>query len=451
MQYKEITKRVERDLKNKNFDEVTERLTKLKSIDVAEVLSPLEPQQLLLVFSLLPKDHAAEVFSYFSSSQKQSIVKGTSPEEIKEILDLLNMDDKVDALEEFPSNIVTQILRNSSSIERSLINKFLAYPEDSAGSLMTIEYVSLLPTMTVADARAHIRNVGLEKETIYTLYVTDESRKLIGILSLRELVTSSDDALVGDLMNTNFIFAHTQDDQEDVAKLFTKYGLLTLPVVDMEQRINGIITVDDIMEVVKQEATEDFQIMAATSPSEEKYLETSVWGHTKKRIIWLLVLMISATFTGRIMGHYSEVLESTIILSVFIPMLMDTGGNSGNQSSTLVIRALAVGDITIKDWFRVFWKELLVATTSGIILAAVNFARIVLFESIDMNIALVVCLTIVVVVILAKTVGGLLPIFAKSVGLDPAVMAGPLITTIVDALALLIYFYLATTMLNVVV
>ena len=435
-------------IENKKYIELKKELSDMIEVDIAEILDPLDPSTTLLIFRMLPKDMAVEVFSNFSSEQQRGIINSITDIELEDIIDELFFDDMIDLLEEMPANLVNKILMNSSQEERALINQFLKYPQDSAGSIMTIEYVDLKAHMTAKQAIDHIKEIGLTKETIYTTYVTDENRKLKGIVSLRKLVVSDDNILISDLMLEDFIYVHTHDDQETVASLFTRYGFLALPVVDKEDRLTGIITVDDIMDVVEQEATEDFQLMAAMAPSEEAYLSTTVFTLARQRIVWLLVLMISATFTGRIMARYESVLESVVVLSMFIPMLMDTGGNSGSQSSTLIIRGLATGEIEIRDWYKVLFKEFRVSIIVSIMLAVVNFLRLILLEQIDSTVALVVSITLIVTVIISKIVGGILPIIAKAIKLDPAIMAGPLITTIVDTIALIVYFVVATNLLG---
>ena len=436
-------------IENKEYIQLKKELSEMIEVDIAEILDSLDPQTTLLIFRMLDKDMAVDVFSNFSPEQQRSIINSVSDLELEEIIDELFFDDMIDLLEEMPANLVNKILTSSTNEERALINEFLKYPQDSAGSIMTIEYVDLKANMTVKDAMDHIKETGLTRETIYTTYVTDNNRKLKGIVSLRKLVVSEDDELISDLMLEDFLYVHTHDDQEEVANLFTRYGFLALPVVDKEERLTGIITVDDIMEISEQEATEDFQLMAAMAPSEAAYLDTKVFTLARQRILWLLVLMVTATFTGRIMARYESVLESVVILSIFIPMLMDTGGNSGNQSSTLIIRGLATGEIEIRDWYKVLFKEVKVSIIVAIILSIVNFGRLTLFEQVDGAIALVVSLTLVITVITSKIVGSMLPMAAKSINLDPAIMAGPLITTIVDTLSLIVYFVIASNLLNI--
>mgnify|MGYP000595310615 CR=1 FL=1 len=441
-------RRLEALIEEKNYVTLKKELEEMNPVDLADLFESLEIHKALLLFRMLSKDLAAEVFSSFSSEMQRDIIGHITDKELKDIVDELFFDDMIDFIEEMPANVVKKILLHAKEEERNLINQFLKYPDDSAGSIMTIEYVDLKKDMTVKDALNHIKETGLDKETVYTCYVTDKNRKLEGIVSLRKLVVSDENKTVEDIMDTEVIYVNTHDDQESVAAIFMKYGFLALPVVDKENRLTGIITVDDIMDVMEQEATEDFQKMAAMSPSEEEYLDTGVFTLAKNRLPWLLVLMISATFTGRIMLKFESVLSSVVILSTFIPMLMDTGGNSGNQSSTLVIRGLATGEISTHDWYRVLWKELRISIIVGITLSLVNLVRLIFIERVDFMIAVVVSLTTVVTVTCAKLVGGTLPILAKRVGLDPAIMAGPLITTIIDALSLMVYFGIASVLLG---
>ncbi|MDY0267028.1 MAG: magnesium transporter [Methanimicrococcus sp.] len=439
---------LEKLIEEKDYIRVKKILSEMNETDVTEILEPCDPQKTLLLFRMLPKKSAVDVFARFSSEKQLSILNSVTNRELKDIIDELFFDDMIDLIEEMPANIVKKILRATGEEERVLINQFLMYPEDSAGSLMTIEYLNFKKTMTVKEALLHVKKTGITKETIYTCYVTDSKKRLEGFVSLRSLVTSDEDLLVEEIMEPNVICVNTHDDQEFVANAFKKYGFLALPVVDNEHRLTGIITVDDIMEVMEQEATEDFQKMAAMSPSEDAYLNSSVFALAKHRLPWLLILMISATFTGRIMGRFEDILTQVVVLSMFIPMLMDTGGNSGSQSSTLVIRGLVTGEITMKDWWKVLWKEFRVSFLVGLILAATNFIRLIALERIDVLIAFTVSVTIVATVMAAKVVGGLLPLLAKKLKIDPATMAGPLITTIVDALALIVYFATASILLG---
>ncbi|NLY66855.1 MAG: magnesium transporter [Tissierellia bacterium] len=441
-------RRLEKLIKERNYITIKKELDKLNSVDVADLLEPLDISISLLIFRMLSKDLAVDVFANFSYEKQRDIIGLITDRELKEIINELYFDDMIDMIEEMPANVVKKILSHAKEEERSLINQFLKYPPDSAGSIMTIEYVELKKEMTVKDALRHIKETGLDKETVYTCYVTDKNRKLEGIVSLRKLVISDEDDTIKDIMNTDVIYVHTHDHQESVANVFIKYGFLALPVVDKENRLTGIITVDDIMDVMEQEATEDFQKMAAMAPSEEAYLDTGVFTLARHRLPWLLVLMISATFTGRIMLKFESLLSSVVILSAFIPMLMDTGGNSGNQSSTLIIRGLATGEISISDWYKVLWKEFRISIIVGVILSLINLLRLIVIEKVAFTIAVIISLTTIVTVVSAKLVGGSLPIIAKKIGLDPAIMAGPLITTIVDALSLIVYFAIASALLG---
>lgn len=435
-------------IEQKKYMEIKKELSEMNEVDVAELLDPLDAHMTLLIFRMLPKDLAVEVFAHFSMEQQLGIINSVTDKELEYIMDELFFDDMIDLIEEMPANIVKKVLKATKEDERKLINQFLKYPADSAGSIMTIEYVDLKKGMTVKEALGHIKETGLNKETVYTCYVTDRKRTLEGFVSLRTLVTSEEELLIDDIMEDEVIHVNTHDDQESVANVFRKYGFLAIPVVDNENRLTGIITVDDIMDIMEQEATEDFQIMAAMSPSEDAYLDTGVITLAKHRLPWLLILMVSATFTGRIMAKFENVLASVVILSTFIPMLMDTGGNSGSQSSTLIIRGLATGEINTHDWWKVLWKELRISFIVGIVLSIINFLRLIVIEKIDLTIAITVSLTLVVTVMSSKIVGGILPLIAKKFKLDPAIMAGPLITTIVDALSLVVYFGIATALLG---
>lgn len=442
-------RRLEYLIREKKYVTLKKELEDMNQVDVAELLEPLDIHTSLLIFRMLPKDLAVDVFAHFSVEQQREFISLVTDKELKDIIDELFFDDMIDIIEEVPANIVKKILLNAKEEERNLINQFLKYPPDSAGSIMTIEYVDLKKTMTVKDALEHIKKTGLDKETVYTCYVTDRNRKLEGIVSLRKLVISEENLSIEEIMDRDVIYVHTHDDQETVAGIFKKYGFLALPVVDKEDRLTGIITVDDIMDVIDQETTEDFQKMAAMSPSEEKYLDASVFSLAKHRIIWLLVLMISATFTGGIIRKFEDILQSVVVLTAFIPMLMDTGGNSGSQSSTLIIRGLALGEIDLKDAGKVMLKELRISIIVGAALAVVNFFRIYLFDDVGAMISLTVSITLFITVVIAKVVGGVLPMIAKKMNIDPAIMAGPLITTIVDALSLMVYFSVASWLLNI--
>ncbi len=435
-------------IENKEYVQLKKELSAMNEVDLAEILDPLDPNTTLLIFRMLPKDLAVDVFAHFSKEQQMEILNAITDKELEHILDELFFDDMIDMIEEMPANIVNKILKNSSAEERRLINQFLKYPMDSAGSLMTIEYVELRKSMTVKESLAHIKEIGINRETVYTCYVTNRNRVLEGIVSLRSLVTSDDDEKVEELMDTDIIYVNTHDDQETVAAIFRRYGFIALPVVDNEHRFTGIITVDDIMNVMEQEATEDFQRMAAMSPSEDAYLDSSVFTLAKQRITWLLILMVGATLTAGIINRYEDILSTSVILMAFVPMLMDTGGNSGSQSSTLVIRGLAVGEITLEDGWKVLWKEFRISFLVGIMLAGVNFVKNIYIDKVSVALDMTVSITLVATVMMAKVIGGLLPLIAKRFRMDPAIMAGPLITTIVDSLALIIYFSIAVILLN---
>lgn len=436
-------------IKENKLSEAKNILNKLNVVDIAQFLEEMNQDDVVVLFRILPKDIAADVFSYLPSERQGFIIQSITDHEIQSIINELFLDDTVDLIEELPANIVKKILKNTDEDRRKLINQFLKYPENSAGGIMTIEYVDLKKDMTVQEAITHIKKNGVDKETINTCYVIDKNRKLDGIISIRRLILSEDDLYVKDIMDTNFIYVYTLDDQEHVANIVKKYDFLSLPVVDNEKRLVGIITVDDVVDIIEQENTEDFQKMAGMEPSEEVYLKTKVFALARHRFLWLLVLMISATFTGNIIKRFEDVLQSVVILTAFIPMLMDSGGNAGSQSSTLVIRGLALGDIELNDIFKVVWKELRVSSIVGLALAIINFIRIYYFEKMDLNICITVCITLFFTIILAKVLGGILPIVAKKLKLDPAIMASPLITTIVDTVALLIYFSIATWLLGI--
>ena len=397
----------------------------------------------------MPKDFSSEVFSYLSPEKQQEVIENITDDEIKFIVEDMYLDDTVDFIEEMPANIVDKILKNTSSDKRKLINQMLKYPENSAGSVMTVEYISFKDNYTVKQAIEYYRKVAIDKEETDICFVTDTKKKLVGIISLKTLILSKDDSYIQDEMDTNFVSVLTLDDQEEIAALFRKYDLTTMPVVDHEDRLVGVITVDDIVDVIDQENTEDIQKMAAMNPSDEEYLKESVISLAKHRILWLLVLMISATFTGLVIKKYEDILQSAVYLATFIPMLMDTGGNAGSQSATLVIRGIALEEIEFSDIFRVIWKELRVSILVGFILSAVNFIRIYYFTRSGLETSLVVAISMFLTVIMAKVVGGVLPLVAKSLKIDPAIMASPLITTIVDTAALIIFFKLSVIFLHI--
>ena len=436
-------------LENKQYTGLRQFLSELNEADIAVLMEELEEESLLKVYRILPKDLAADVFSYLEVENQQMIIGSLSDTEAANVIDNLMADDAVDLLEEMPANVVDKLLANAKPDTRRAINQLLGYPEDSAGSIMTVEYVSLKESLTVTQAIEYIRRVGLDSETINICYVLDAQRKLVGTVALRYLLLSEGDEIIGDFMHENVISINTHMDQEQVAAQFKKYDFTAMPVVDNENRMVGIITVDDIVDIMEEETTEDMEKMAAILPSDKPYMRTSVWETYKKRIPWLLLLMISATFTGAIISSFEEALSVYAALIAFIPMLMDTGGNAGGQASVTVIRGLSLGEIEYRDIPKVVWKEIRVAVLCGFSLAAANFAKLMLFDRVGAMVAMTVCLTIVAAVLVAMLVGCLLPIGAKRLGFDPAVMASPFITTIVDALSLLVYFRFASIILGI--
>lgn len=434
-------------LSSKEYKKAQSVLTQNNAIDNAKLLESLDPKDCAFAFRLIPKDEASKVFSCMSSSMQAYLVDLFTQSELKEVIDSLYMDDTVDLLEDLPANLIKRILASVDPQKRNIINKLCKYPEDSAGSIMTIEYVSLRQEMTVQEALDHIKATGIHKETIYTCYVL-ENKKLLGIVSAKSLITSNRDTKIEKLMNKNIISVQTHTDQEEVAKLFRKYDLIAMPVLDSENCFVGIVTFDDVMDVMIDETNEDISKMAAIEPNEKGYFETTVWQHAKHRIMWLLILMFSATITGSIITRYENAFQAVPLLVSFIPMLMDTGGNCGSQSSTLLIRGLALGDIKFKDLFRVIFKEFRISLIVGAILAVANGLRIFIQYQ-NPQIAIVVALSLAVVVILSKFIGCVLPLFANKVGLDPAIMASPLITTIVDTCSILVYFNIAVHIFNI--
>ena len=444
-----ITEKILELLKQNKIAEIRKILSQKNPVDIAEYCDELSSEQALKLFRVLPKDESAEVFSYLSSEKQQEIIENITDSELQFIIDDMFLDDAVDVIEEMPANIVDRILRTSSPSTRKLINQFLKYPENSAGSVMTVEYVALKNSFTIGQAIDYIKKFEVDSVAYDVCYVIDETRRLIGYISLKGLLFSDDALPLINVMETDIISATTTVDQEEVAELFRKYDLTSMPVVDNENRLVGIITVDDIVDVIDQENTEDFHKMAAMKPSDEEYLKESVFSLAKHRIVWLMVLMLSATVTGKIIKGYEDILSSVAILAAYIPMLMDTGGNSGSQSATLIIRSLALGEVGLKDIWKIIFKELRVSIIVGVTLAVANFIRIYLFDGVDIMINIVVCLTLFFTVILAKIVGGVLPVLAKACKLDPAIMASPLITTIVDAGALMLFFVLATRLLHI--
>lgn len=437
--------RNKRAFTKQDLKKLQESLKLETAINIAEFISEYEGNEndILILFRLLNKEKAAEVFAELDSDLQMKIVNSMTDSNLQSLLNELYFDDMIDFIEEMPSNVVKRVLENYKNENRSLINQFLSYEEDSAGSLMTIEYLSLKSDWTVIESLNYIRKKVKDLETIDVAYVTDGKRKLIGEISLRNLLLSEDDNIIEDIMNKHVLYVTTSTNQEEAIELFKKYDLTVLPVIDKENILVGIITIDDMVDVIEEENTEDFQKMAAMAPSKEEYLESSVFELAKNRLMWLLVLMVSATFTGTIISKYENIIEQMVVLAAAIPMLMDTGGNAGSQSSTLIIRGMALGEIKTQDWLKVVWKELRVGIIVAVGLGLINFARMRFILNQDMKISFLVSFTLGAVVVMAKLVGGILPIGAKKLKMDPAIMAGPLVTTIVDAMALMLYFYIA--------
>ena len=433
----------------KKYNTLRDLLITMNAADIAMIFEELPERALPLLYRLLPKELAAETFVEMDSDLQEMLIRGFSDSELNEVIDELYVDDAVDLVEEMPANVVKRILTQADPEKRKQINEILKYPEDSAGSIMTVEFVNLRPKMTVSEAILNIRRTGMGRETINDCYITDSSRKLVGTVSIRSLILSDPDDVINDIMETNVISVNTLDDQEMVAQMFAKYDLLAMPVVDKEGRLVGIVTVDDAIDVLQDETTEDISIMAATTPTDKPYMKTGVFETWKNRVPWLLLLMISATFTSMIITHFESSLARWVILTSFIPMLMDTGGNSGSQASVTLIRSLSLNEVEFSDIFRVIWKECRVALLCGSTLAVVNFGKLMLLDQVGVSVALVVCLSLLCTIFVAKLVGCSLPILAKKIGFDPAVMASPFITTIVDALSLLIYFRFATLFLPI--
>ena len=441
----ELLERIEDLLKRKQYTALRDLLADLEPADIASLFEDLDEDSIPLLFRLLPKEPAAEVFVELDPDAQEMLIRGFSNTELKEVLDELYLDDAVDIVEEMPANVVKRILKHADPDTRKSINEILKYPDDSAGALMTTEFVDL----------KRIRRTGTDKETINVCYVVDPARKLQGIVSLRTILLSDEDDTIDEIMETHVISVSTLEDKEDVAQTFSKYNFIALPVVDKEDRLVGIITVDDAIDVMEEETTEDIEKMAAMLPTDKPYLKTSVWETYKSRIPWLLLLMVSATFTGQIIARFEDALSAFAILTAYIPMLMDTGGNCGSQASVTVIRGISLDEIEFSDLFRVIWKEIRVAVFCGATLAAANFVKLMLVDKmifgnpITITVALVICLTLVVTVFAAKVVGCTLPLLAKKIGFDPAVMASPFITTVVDAISLMIYFNFASLLLGI--
>ena len=456
----ELMETILEKLRSKQYAKLRLQLDELEPADIAEIMETLlddgeiGESELTVLYRLLPKDLAADVFIELNPDMQENLITAFSDKELQAVLDDMYLDDTVDVIEEMPANVVKRILKNVDAQTRSNINLILNYPEDSAGSIMTIEYVDLSPEMTVQDAFDHIRKTGIDKETVYTCYIT-EKKKLVGFVSVRDLLMNPYEAKIADIMDDNVISVQTTDDKEEVANVLSKYDMIAVPVVDKEGRLVGIVTVDDAIDVLTEEATEDIEKMAAITPSEHPYLRSTAWEIWKQRIPWLLLLMVSATFTGMIITNFESALAAQVALTAFIPMLMDTGGNSGSQASVTIIRGLSLGDIEFSDILKVIWKEFRVSILCGISLSVVAFVKIMLVDHLLMHndeitplVALVICSALALTVVIAKLVGCTLPLFAKKIGFDPAVMASPFITTIVDALSLMIYMNLATLILG---
>lgn len=436
-------------LEQKKYHELKSMLADMNEADIASVLMELPQETLPLVYRILPKELAADVFVNMESDAQEFLIKAFSDTELREVLDELYVDDAVDIIEEMPANVVKRILMHTDPVVRKSINEILKYPEDTAGSIMTIEYVDLKKYMTVDDAFTRIRRTGVDKETIYICYVTDDNRKLLGLVTVKDLLLSDKSKKMFEIMETNVISVTTLEDKEIVADKFQKYDLMAIPVVDQEERLVGIVTFDDAMDVLQDENTEDIEKMAAITPTDKPYLKMGIVETWKKRVPWLLLLMVSATFTGKIITSFEDALQAQIVLTSFIPMLMDTGGNCGGQSSVTIIRALSLGDVRFGDIFKVIWKEFRVALLCGVTLAIVNFGKLMLFDRVGVLVSLTVCVTMLFTIVFAKFVGATLPILAKKIGFDPAVMASPFITTIVDAVSLLVYFGFAKMFLPI--
>lgn len=448
-----IVEQLEELIETKSFGKIKELLKDMEPMDISMVLQEF-PSKVAILFRVLPKSLAAEVFVEMDTENQEVLLSSFTDAELKEVLDEIYIDDTVDIIEEMPANVVMRILLNSDAESRKAINDILNYPDDSAGSIMTTEYVKLDEDITVGDALKRIRRTGIDKETIYTCYVTSPNRQLLGFVTAKQLLLSDEETVISEMMDTNIIFVHTHEDKEVVAKEMSKYDLLALPVVDTENRLVGIVTVDDAIDVIEEEATEDIEKMAAMLPSDKPYLLTSVFEIWKQRIPWLLLLMFTATFTSQIITGFEDKLASVAVLTAFIPMLMGSGGNAGGQTSVTIIRGLALEEIRMRDIFKIIFKELRVSLLCGVVLGAATFAKLFLIDKwllgnsqINITVALTVCLTIVLVIIVAKLVGCILPVLAKRIGLDPAVMASPFITTVVDAISLLVYFGIASAII----
>ncbi len=441
-------------LEEKKYSRLRSILLENNAVDIAEILENISDEmgldKAILVFRMLPKDVSVEVFAYLPEEEQVAVIKGITQREIDHIIEELAFDDMIDLLEELPANLVDKILLNTTKEERKLINTFLNYPENSAGSLMTIDYIDLREEMTVKQCMDHIKNVGLDSETIYNCYVRDNKRQLVGAVSLRSLVMAEEDQLVSELMHSEVMSISVFTDQEEVSNIFKRYGLLALPVVDKEGRIVGIITVDDIFDVIDDEATEDFQKMAGiTGDAEDEYLDMSVMKHVKTRLPWMIILTLSYMITGSLITKFENMLSTVVCLVSYMPMIMGTGGNSGSQSSTLVIRGMATEEIELRDFLQVLWKEIRISVVVGVVLSALNFLRIIFIDGNGVSVALTVCIAMLFVVIIAKSAGSMLPMLAKRIGIDPALMAGPLVTSLTDMVSMIIYLACATMILSI--
>lgn len=444
-------------LEEKKYFKIKDELLKFNEADIGEMFEEMLEdadliQKTIVVYRLLPKDISVEVFSYLPSDDQLKIVEGITDAELSYIVHELDFDDKIDILEELPANLVDKILEKTPKAERKLINTFLNYPDDCAGSIMTPDYISLQKDWTVGQAMAHIKREGMDTETIYTCYVKDTGRKLIGIISLRTLVVTDDDVKIKDIMHTDYVCVNVYDDQEEVSEEFKKYGFIAMPVVDKEHRLVGIITVDDILDVIELEATEDIERMAGIvdlEQSDEEYLDKSVLKHVRNRLPWLLIMMCSAMITGAIISKFEVLLSEVIVLVTYMPLLMGTGGNTGAQASTLIIRGLALGEVDLEDVFKVLWKEFRISLCVGCVLSTVNFLKIILIDQETPWIALTVCLSMVLIVMFAKMIGGMVPLLAKKIGADPALMANPVIASSTDMISVLVYFFMASCILGI--
>ena len=440
---------VQEMLNEKRYRELKAIFAAMEPADIAIIFEDIPDKLIPLVYRILPKDMAAEVFVEMDNDQQEMLIAGFSDQELKEVLDELYVDDAVDIIEEMPASVVKRMLKQADPETRRQINEILKYPDDSAGSLMTIEYLSLKADMTVSEAFVRIRRIGEDKETINVLYVTDKDRRLIGVLSIRNLLLADPDDVIRDIMETNITAVTTLTDKEEVAQQLSRYDYLAMPVVDQEHRLVGIVTVDDAMDVLQEENTEDIEMLAGITPTDKPYIKTGILETYKKRIPWLLILMISATFTGAIITRYETALGAYVILTAFMPMLMSAGGNAGSQSSVSIIRGLALDEIDYSDTFRILLKEFTVGAICGITLAVANFAKLMLFDRLPVDVAIVICAALMLTIIAAKLIGCSLPILAKRLGFDPAVMANPFITTLVDAISLIVYFKIATIILHI--